>query len=357
MNHPYFGGVEFPWWRADAQRLLSVLTVVASDKAEIENLYLRCAKGLTRLTPSRADLMWIEALNNLAAAGALERLCDLFLARTLAAEARAAFEQVRSARPEADQPPAEPGPIVLDRTNLRQQIQRLTPGSAALKVLVVRGDPGSGKSHGRYLFEQAARGQNAQPVYLCADIVANLDEVLHELFGALKATSEIPAAGDTTSSAFHKRVWLRLREIADREKRALWIAIDDLGNAPDGGPLLEGEIRQFFDQLVLQFVNPPYRDWFRLMLIHYPDGKVPSKWRREMWTEDRTSADDVRSEHVAEELRAWYQRHGQTVVEEEIDTLAADIVARSGKLSDDDRLRRIHDSVYEILESSPGPAR
>lgn len=70
---------------------------------------------------------------------------------------------------------------------------------------------------------------------------------------------EISEPGDTTGSAYHKQVWRTLREIAGRRRRALWIAIDDPVPAADGGPLLNSEIREFFDQVVPMFLNPTYR--------------------------------------------------------------------------------------------------
>lgn len=60
------------------------------------------------------------------------------------------------------------------------------------------------------------------------------------------------------------------------------------------------------------------------MLIHYPEGRLPIRWRRESWAEDRTTRDDVRPEHVADELRAGWRRRGRSVVEEEMESLVGE---------------------------------
>ncbi|HEY2668742.1 MAG TPA: hypothetical protein VGJ07_00030 [Rugosimonospora sp.] len=363
MDHPFFDRPTYPLHRPDARDLLRILVTILPDKHDIVHYYQCAADGLKPLTDARADLMWEEALRHLAAAHALESLFDVLLSQRWHPQVLEAIERVRNARPGVDRLVGEdddPGVVILDRADLRQQIRRLTPANAPLKVIVVRGDPLTGKSHGRHLFELAAQDQGAQPVYLCAGMVATVDEVLGELFGAFGATSEIPPP-DTTGSAYYRQVWLRLREIAEQRNRPLWVAVDDLGVDPDGAPLLDAEIRELFDQLVVTFPNPPYRTWFRLMLIHYPEGRLPTRWRREVWAEERPSAEDVRAEHVADVLRSWSVRHGRAVVDEEINALAADIVARADKVPEDEgdqpsRLQRIHDLVSEALESLVGVA-
>ena len=51
--------------------------------------------------------------------------------------------------------------------------------------------------------------------------------------------------------------------------------------------------------------HPAFRQWFRLMLIHYPEGPVPTKWASEFWVEERTSAEDIKQEHVVTLLQEW----------------------------------------------------
>ena len=85
----------------------------------------------------------------------------------------------------------------------------------------------------------------------------------------------------------------------------LWIAIDDLGVDEDDMPLLDAKIKEFCDQFALLMMNPAFRKWFRLMLIHYPDGDVPIKWSHESWKEDSPKISDIQEEDVMDFLRWW----------------------------------------------------
>jgi adenosyl cobinamide kinase/adenosyl cobinamide phosphate guanylyltransferase len=247
--------------------------------------------------------------------------------------------------------------VILDRLPLREKLALLEPDASPVKVLLVRGEPRSGKSHGRYLFERSARDQGALPVYLCEGIVATVDDVVRELFSALDASSEIPPRL-TTEDAWYRVVCSKLRELASSKQRPLWIAVDDLGPAADGGPLLDSQIKQFCDQMALNMVNPAFRQWFRLMLIHYPDGQVPTRWKRDFWTEDRTNPMDVRQADVEVLLREWSSRH-ETIIEDELTTLAAAVLARADAPETPDeaeapRLQRLHDALVETLNTLAG---
>ncbi len=94
--------------------------------------------------------------------------------------------------------------------------------------------------------------------------------------------------------------------------------------------------------------------WFRLLLIHYPDGPVPSRWERELWAEDRTRAEDLTQEDVADVLRKWADGHGKQIPEADVLDLAAEVVARAD--GDAARLRRIHDELAATLDGLGGSA-
>ncbi|WP_433292283.1 hypothetical protein ACQP2F_27600 [Actinoplanes sp. CA-030573] len=356
-NHPFFDAARFPWDRPDARAFHDVLPTLVASQADIGRLYHSSAPGLEPLVPDAAHRMWKEALDRLAPAGGLGALCELLLARQLNPAVRSRIEAVRQARPSVDSLVGPPGGgvVILDRAVLRGHIRQLAPAGNPLKVIVVRGGPDSGKSHGRYLFELAARDHGADVIYLSADMVATVEEVVEELFGALDAFGEIPPPGETTTSAYYRQVWLKLRAVVSRRQRQLWIAIDDLGLAEDEAPLLDPEVRDLLDQLVLRLPNPVYRQWFRLMLIHYPEGKLPTKWSRDVVAEERTAEADVTADHVVEVLRSWTASAGRTVIDAEIEALAQHIVAESdAPPAGCCRLQRLHDLVSDTLESLVG---
>lgn len=345
---------QFPWDTAEGHNLHAVLVRIADRRQEIVALYERCSTGLPPLREDAADVMWREALSNLAVAGLLGVLCDVLLARQLHPALRGVIEAFRAssaASPASD----DHGPLVLDRTGLKTKVRRLAPPGGPLRAIVVRGGPDSGKSHGRHVFEQAARAARARVVYLNADMVATVEDAIAELFSVLHATGLVPPVGETTGHAYYRVVWRTLREIAENRGVALWIAVDDLGLDDQAAPLVDPQIREFFDYLILLLPNPSYGDRFRLMLIHYPDGRFPTKWLRDVFVEERTTAADVSAEHVAELLEARLSRHGRSTVRDEIEALAQEIVAEADKAdedgSGDSRLQRLHDLVEEAIES------
>ena len=116
-------------------------------------------------------------------------------------------------------------------------------------------------------------------------------------------------------------------EVASKKEKRLWIAVDDLAGK-DGAPLMDENINKFCDQFALNMLNPMFRNRFRLMLIHYPE-EIPSKWRSDFWTEDRTSDTDIQPQHVAELLKAWALAKDRKIVEEELNKLASDVVQKA----------------------------
>jgi hypothetical protein len=229
----------------------------------------------------------------------------------------------------------------------------VTPDTTLLKVLLVRGSTQSGKSHGRHLLHGAALDRGAVFVYIASGTVATVKHVIERLFSALGALKEIPPTY-TTDMAGYITVCFKLQDVALQEKKPLWIAVDDLGPGPDGAPLLSTEIREFFDQFALFMMDPSFSTWFRLMLIHYPDGKLPTKWKRDVLTEERTSETDVQQADVAEVLRTWLTTHGRNMVEVELLELAADVIANAeaplkpGEEASS-RLQRINDELSKTL--------
>jgi hypothetical protein len=377
LSHPFFDAQRFPLHLPEAQELLRVLTQMERERGRIEQLYESCLPDPPPLAPQPADLMWTEALHVLTARHRLDRLFEFVLETHPHPAIENAILAVRMpARSPGisggDDPAAAPDddePIVLDRRSLRTTINRLAPNRTAMKAIVVRGEPDSGKSHGRHLFERAAQlnpggqpfdGHDYRPVtvYLGAGMIFTVDDAVQELYSVFNATSRIPLPGQTTTSAYYGHVWRQLRQVAEEHRSVLWIAVDDLGFDDDGAALLDGEIRVFFDHLVPLLANPPYRTRFRLMLIHYPEGKLPTRWQSDVWAEERTTVADVQAAHVAELMEERLTRHRRTVLRDEIEVLALDMIAQSeaaGREPDGDgRLRTLHDLVERALDRMVG---
>lgn len=356
MTHPFFDVSSYPWHRPEAIQLHSLLTTNISVVARIDMLYRESAINPLPLAINHPpDVIWKEVLENLAGVhGALRKLCNLILANPMFGAIHNVIRLIEKAQPAVDAQIISDDILVLDRVRLREKLKLLDSDAGPIKVLLVRGGPLSGKSHGRYLFERAAWDQCALPVYLCDGLVATVDEVVMHLFSALEALQQIPPRL-TTEDAWYKLVCIKLQEIALSKQRRLWIAIDDLGPARDGGPLLDTEIRKFCEQFALNMLNPVFRQCFRLMLIHYPDGPVPTKWKQDFWTEDRTSDTDVLQQDVENILRSWSVAHDRKMIEDELIKLAGEVVAKAEApvaqgQKDIPRLKRIHDTLTETLK-------
>ena len=250
--------------------------------------------------------------------------------------------------------------VVLDRTLLSQHLGRLRAKGAQKRVILVRGDPDSGKTHCRHLFELVAREVEERPsVYLDRDLMPTVDDTVGWLFSALNASDRVPPR-DSTPEAWYATVLRQLRETAVKEKATLWVAIDDLGFDRDGVPLIDPEVRNFFEQFVLQMKNPAFADSFRLMLIHYPAGNLPTKWDRNVVLQEITKESDVQQEHVVELLKLWLKKQQLYLPDAAIEKRAAELIARAESPTPPGqepapRLERIHNEVIKELPSLRRP--
>jgi hypothetical protein len=358
LSHPFFDAQRFPLHLPEAQELLRVLIRMEHERGRIELLYESCLPEPPPLAAQPADLMWTEALHRLTAHRRLEQLFDLVLKGDPHPQVKTAILAVRLLAGPAGEPDDD-GPIVLDRRQLRTKVTRLASHRTAMKAIVVRGEPDSGKSHGRHLFERAAQQHRALTVYLNAGMIFTVEDAVEELYSVFSATARIPPPGETTGSAYYRVVWRQLREIAEEKQSVLWIAVDDLGLDDDGAaPLLDPQIREFFDHLVVLLANPPYRARFRLMLIHYPEGRPPTRWQPDVWDEDRTAVDDVQAGHVAELIVERLGRRRISVLRDEIEVLADDLIAESAAAAREPggggHLQTLHDLVERALDRMAG---
>jgi hypothetical protein len=195
-----------------------------------------------------------------------------------------------------------------------------------------------------------AEDKGAISVYLCEGMVATVDDVVAFLFGMLDASEKIPPH-TSTEEAWYLTVCLKLKEIASAKQQPVWIAIDDLGRDPDGKQLLFPEVQKFCDHFALCMTNPAFSRWFRLLLIDYPEGPVPARWKNDFWREVRISSADIQLEHVIEALQAWRATYRFAILDDTLSKLAAGIFAAADGDTPSHRLQRIHDALNETLHA------
>jgi hypothetical protein len=355
MTHPFFDATSFPWARTDAKTLNDLLIIVLTNKPEIVGIYQRSGGVLGDLDQGQAPAdVWHDVLDLLATGGKLRALCDELLAVSRLqgnAAFQAAVRAIEDARPAVEQRWFG-DEIVLDRQPLRSLIATLEGESSRLNVIIVRGEAKSGRSYGRVLFEQAAADHGAVAVYIFAGLVATDKELIDQLAVALDGSPEDISPPDSTRDAWHRTVCLDLQRLAQRTRRRLWVAVDDLGFGADDAPLLDPQIRDFCNQFAISMLNPAFRNWFRLLLIDYPSGPVPTRWRSEIWSEDRTSATDIGEAEVVEFLEDWARSHA-LISTSDIAQLAADVLldadTRPPRIEGAPRLQRINESLSQRL--------
>jgi hypothetical protein len=364
MAHPFFDALTYPLERPEAVRLRMVLLQAITLPARIDDIYNQCQAGLPplALVGVPPDVIWTEALRNLTARGALRVLCDRIVTEAVpqltTPAILAAVREVINAEPSASQQILSESVLVLDRVALRGKLEKLESDTDPVKVILVRGEPDSGKSHGRYLFRHVADNRGAQAVYLRDGTVATVDEVIVRLFSTVEAEDKIPPR-DTSLDAWFRSVCTALLAATKRKQRPLWIAMDGLGMGADGAPLLDPQIREFFNHVAFQTMDFDFGKWFRLMLINYPDGPEPAQWESDFWTDDRTSAADIQQEHVVALLQKWLQAHDRNLLEAEVLELAKGVIAKADAppapgVPPLPRLRIIHDAVKELIANLSG---
>ena len=361
MVHPFTNAVAYPWACQEAHQLYEVLVRDVTDFARIDVLVKRAAPGLAPLNRAEAPaVVWKNALEQIAAAGTLHALCQILHDEPEIPGVSQAAKAVLDMRPAVAKRISHDGRITADRVRLRLLIELLSQEDGSVKVLVVRGGPKTGKTWSRHLFEQAARENGADVTYIFDGTAGSVRWVIDKLFSALQASDRIPPE-DTSPHAWYRSVFNRLMEAAARRGRPLWVAVDDLGPGPDGVPRLDTEIRAFFDQLALHLLDPAMHRWFRLLLIHYPEGPLPTKWERELWEEDRTDAGDVQADDIISVLHEWASDHHKQLLETEATRLAGEVIAvadspRDTARAGTPRLRRIQDELTAVLRNLGGQA-
>lgn len=329
MAHPIFGAIEWPSWRPEAKDLAAALLRLYQSFDAIRLVYEEHGP-LEPLGNGLPRAVWDQALKNLTKAGKIEAFCDAL--RRGDYKDSAAFQKVVKAVIDAPSDVdkvvvGEQGNIfVIDRDKFRDHLGVLM-SRGPIGVLVVRGEPDSGKSHGHWLFEAAAREVGAKIAYIDKDTATTLDLLIYNLFSTLGALEALPDTPLTTLPAWHQNVCLRLLNAAVRLDRHLWIAVDDLGHDAAGDTLTDTDVLDFCVQLARNMMSPQFQDRFRLMLIHLPDIHAP--WLEQIAKFDETHADDIGEAQLVDFLSRWSKHRNKRILDAKLVEYAQDVLAEA----------------------------
>lgn len=325
MAHPFFEELQFPAYREEAKELHRVLCIISVDVPGAIAIYNRCGPNLLGLTPANIQKTWDEALLNLQARGFIKALCDDVKLNFQQPQVLKAVHAIEIAKPPSEITIIESGTLVLDRDPLRNGINRIAPEGNATKVLLVRGEPKSGKSYVEHLFSSVARANGAESLFLFAENIPTLQKAVDQLFSLFTpAIAPVVTNANTTDSAWNLEVCIKLQGLAAASNKVYWIAVDDLGEK-DGAYLLPAPVRDFFDQFALQVRNSFFKKSFRLLYIHFPK-KIPTQWKREMYVAIEVSESEITKDHVAVALREWRDKSRKTLSDDKIDVTAQQVL-------------------------------
>jgi hypothetical protein len=361
VGHPILDSLTYPWKRPEAKGLFDALARVVTDREEILAIFEDCGGDAMWLRQSATTGgQWRAVIDALAANGLVRPFAEHLRAYPrLRRNARfhRALSAVLDAPPIAELRFVEDGPVVLDRESLRTKLGRLDPDANPLKVLIVRGEPENGKSHGRHLFARVAHDRGAEVLYLADGMVSTVEQAVELILGVLGGSGNLPDRDstvgdpDSTEDAWYQAICIELQKVAARHDRRLWVVVDDLGSTPDGAPLMDRRIRAFFEQFALFLLSPVFAQRFRLMLIHYPEDRVPTKWKAELWDEEVASEAAIQDEQVREYLADWARARNVTLHESDLAALTADVMDAAAAPDPRGlcRLARLHHAVSHAV--------
>lgn len=348
MSNPFFDGIRFPWSRDDAYALHRALysTPALQTRAAITLLY-ESAGGLSPVTEGNPTSMWKEALDGLATARRIERFCELILENGAYVAIHDVVRAVQAAKDASEQLVLSDDRLFINRQQLRDKLQRLMK-SQTRRVLLVRGGAKCGKSWTQHMIVDLAASRGEQCIYLNEDIVRNLEDVLENLFLTIGGAGAKRPEPMETPVAWYQRVCTNLIPLGSRQG-PWWIVIDDLG-AGDDGPRFDPEIKDFFDQFALAMKNPAFARWFRLVLIDYPDGRLPTRWS-DFWEEDRPDAAHLDTGAISRFVVEWAQRQNKQMGPDDAERFARQVMAAVDMATDPEksRLQSIHEAIVQAL--------
>lgn len=323
--HPFFDAISFPWNLTEATALHAALYRVAPGQSRIDHLYQISGGASTPFTATGAQDAWRAVLMALCAERCFKQFCDLVFDDPQMVTVRPAIVAVRDAKTSNSRTVQLRGPTFFDRKNLRYELERLISKEID-GVLLVRGPSGSGKSWSQKLIRNFAEDLGVRSVHLFAGQVTTVNDVFAQLFTTLGAGGAVPPQL-ATESAWFGSVCLKLQDAAQMSKTRLWVVVDDLGR-DESGPLLDPKILDFFKHFGLNMANPAFAEWFRLILLDYPDEPPPTKWTIALG-EDRPDQNEVDAPLIRDYILTWAQTKEKQLGAERAEELAADIVAKA----------------------------
>lgn len=356
MN-PLFEYPNYPFYLPEGQSLYDKLCELYSNAQAIEELYSKCGALVTEIPALTTGIapanQMREALGNLSRKGLIKKLCDVLAASNPSGALRKILAKATECKSGIDKRVVNINQLVLDREDYRDRLEWLANEDHSIKVLLIKGGPKSGKTYSRHLFEIKAKELNATSIYT-GKYNVDIEQFIGHLFSIIAPGEPIPDIS-TTDPAWYAKICRKLLAFAKIQKQQFWIAIDDLGYDENKVPLMDYRIREFLEQFVVLMVDASFRLHFKLLVLNYPPGNLPSSWYRDHIYEENFDEKDVKKKDIEESILNWCAGKQRLVNPQEISDLASKVIADDEALAHLDdvppRLDRLRTAVTTILKN------
>jgi hypothetical protein len=215
----------------------------------------------------------------------------------------------------------------LGRTTLRGFISELRNWDSPASILVVRGEPDSGRTETQILLDEG-RDRTREKFVLLHELLP-LNSALRVIWREAGVPGPEPSAGQeplTTESATLFDFWTDVKIALETNDRFLWVLVDDLDKGPGRIP-----VRALAEVLAIRFKDVSFQRRIRLVLLGYPEPQLPPKVGAMFVRNDTTEMID--DSHVRAFIDFCAKAKGKTLS----DTAAAagDICAKANAMTSD----------------------
>jgi hypothetical protein len=161
----------------------------------------------------------------------------------------------------------------LGRTTLRGLVAELRNWNSSASILVVRGEPDSGRTETQLLLDEGRDA--AREKFVLLDEQMPLESTFRAIWRNAGAAGNAPSLGQeplTTESAMLMDFWTDVKEALETNDRLLWVLFDDLDKG--AGRIA---VRTLAEVLAIRLKDVSFQRRLRLVMLGYPDPQLPAK--------------------------------------------------------------------------------
>jgi hypothetical protein len=176
----------------------------------------------------------------------------------------------------------------LGRTSLRELVPELRNWNSSASILVVRGEPDSGRTETQILLDEGR--DTAREKFVLLDEQLPLESSLRAIWKSAGAAGTAPALGQeplTTESAALLDFWTDVKDALETNDRCLWVLFDDLDKG--AGRIA---VRTLAEVLAIRLKDVSFQRRIRLVMLGYPEPQLPGKVVASLVRNDTTDAID-----------------------------------------------------------------